>query len=57
MAIWELILQHDLTASRKTTLKRRIDGANINAFGHKQLFGRAADLPGDVENDLVSNML
>jgi hypothetical protein len=28
----------------KATLKRRIDGTNINAVGHKQLLGRTADL-------------
>jgi hypothetical protein len=57
MAIWGLILQHELTASRKTTLKRRIDGSNINDFGHEQLSGRAADLPEEVEHDLVSNVV
>jgi hypothetical protein len=41
----------------KATLKRRIDGTNINAVGHKQLFGRTADLPEEVENDLVSHVL
>ena len=41
----------------KATLKRRVGGARINAFGHKQLFGRAVDLPEEAENDLVNNML
>jgi hypothetical protein len=41
----------------KATLKGRIDGTNINTVGHKQLFGRTAHLPEEVENDLVSNVL
>jgi hypothetical protein len=41
----------------KATLKRRIDGTNINAVGHKQLFGRTADLPEEVETDLVNHVL
>jgi hypothetical protein len=36
---------------QKGTLKRRIDGTNLNAVGHKKLFGRTADLPEEVEND------
>ena len=41
----------------KATLKRRIDGTNINAVGHTQLFGRTADLPEEVETDLVNHVL
>jgi hypothetical protein len=41
----------------KATLKRLIDGTNINAVGHKQLFGRTAGLPEEVETDLVSHVL
>ena len=41
----------------KATLKTLIDGTNRNAFGHKQLFGRTTDQPGEVENDLVNHML
>ena len=41
----------------KATLNRRIDGTNINAVGHKELFGRTADLPEEVEIDLVNHEL
>jgi hypothetical protein len=41
----------------KATLKWRTDGTNINAVGHKQLFGRTADLPEEVETDLVNHVL
>ena len=34
----------------KATVKRRTDGSNINAAGHKQLFGRVADLLEGTEN-------
>jgi hypothetical protein len=29
----------------------------MNAVGHKQLLGRTADLPEEVENDLVNHVL
>jgi hypothetical protein len=41
----------------KATMKRRIDGTNINAVGKKQLFGRTADLHEKVETDLVNPVL
>jgi hypothetical protein len=50
--MWDLIAQHELYSLLKATLKRRIDGINMNAVGHKQLFGRTADLPEEVEKDL-----
>jgi hypothetical protein len=42
---------------QKANLKRRIDGTNVNTVGHKQLFGRTADLPKEVETDLVNHVL
>jgi hypothetical protein len=41
----------------KETLKRRIDGTNVNTVRHKQLFGRSAHLPEEVETDLVNHVL
>jgi hypothetical protein len=41
----------------KKTLKRRIDGSNLNAVGHKQFFGCTADLPEEVEYDLLNYVL
>jgi hypothetical protein len=41
----------------KAALKSRTDGTNINAVGHKQLFGPTADLPEEVETALVNHLL
>ena len=34
----------------KATMKRRIDGVNINVIESKQSFGRSVDLPDEIEN-------
>lgn len=41
----------------KATLKRRLDGKNINAVEHKKHFGRSVDLPEELEEDLVKHIL
>lgn len=41
----------------KKTLKRRIAGSNIYATDAKKVFGRPADLPVELENQLVGHIL
>jgi hypothetical protein len=41
----------------KATLKRRVDGSNINALNHIQTSGRSIDLPKDIEDELLKHVL
>jgi hypothetical protein len=41
----------------KATLKRRVDGGNINAFYHDQAFGRSVDLLKEIEDELSKHVL
>lgn len=41
----------------KATLKRRIDDTNKNVHGSEKKFGRAADLPPELEGEIVTHVL
>lgn len=41
----------------KATLKRRIDNKNKNIHGSEKKFGRAADLPPEIEEEIVNHVL
>ncbi|XP_069705674.1 uncharacterized protein [Periplaneta americana] len=41
----------------KATLKRRLDGTNVNAIHHIQAFGRTLDLPKALEDELAKHVL
>lgn len=41
----------------KATLSRHLNGNNIKAIEHTQHFGRGADLPQEIEDDLVQHIL
>jgi hypothetical protein len=41
----------------KATLKRRVDGGNINVVNHVQAFGRSIDLPKETEDELSKHVL
>ncbi|XP_030759182.1 tigger transposable element-derived protein 6-like [Sitophilus oryzae] len=41
----------------KATLKRRIDDTNMNVHGSEKKFGRAADLPPELEEEIVTHAL
>ena len=41
----------------KVTLKRRLDGVNINVVEGNQTLGKIIDLPAEIYNDLVHALL